>query len=310
MALTRRQVWIFGGAVLGGFVLGTGALMALHAASPPRIADAPAQSAAAITPVASCSFEPLLQAAPHNDAQFSAPAEVVDKTASDVPAYVSVANDAATQSRVRDAEVAFITACRIAGHLLGEQSLELADARYQLARHYTTVAAAGPAGDSQRTEVLRRAETLFDQSMQGYTARFGPPHEKTRLAAAGLTLARQAASLAERLQDVAAPAPEPAASAALLAQAAASPASAAATRSIASERSGTSPAASAATTAGVDTSVMGAAPAPVKKKTKPKPQVDELQRAHEPSPQTVEAEPSQPAAATGDARAGVESSAP
>lgn len=291
MVLTRHPGVLFGGAVLLGFVVGTGALMALHAASPAQVAsDSAGSQSAAITQVASCGFEPLLQPGPERDAQFSAPADVVDKMVSDVAAYISVANDAAMQGRVRDAEVALITACRIAGHLAGAQSTELADARYLLARHYTTVAAASPAVDTQRGEVLRRAETLFDESMQDYTARFGPPHEKTRLAAAGLTMARQAANLAGRLQMAAAAAPAPAASAALLAHAATASAS--------------------ATTAKVDTSVMGAAPA-VKKKPKPKPEVEHRPDDTEREPTThVEATPSRPAAATGDARSVGEASAP
>lgn len=304
MAITWRRGLLFGGAILLGFALGTGALMALQGTSPEQAAnDSAAPQSAAGTTVASCGFEPLLQPAAERDAQFSAPAEVIDKTTSDIAAYVSVAADAATQGRVHDAEVAFITACRIAGHLAGARSLELADTQYQLARHYTTVAAAGPAGDSQRGEVLRRAQTLFDESMQGYTARFGAPHEKTRLAAAGLTLARQAASLAEQFQMAAAAAPGSAASASLLAVA--TPASAAA--------SSVGGASAATATAKVDTSVMGAAPAPPKKKPRPKPQPEvEYRAADAPERDTteVDAAPSRPAAASGDARSGTEPGAP
>jgi hypothetical protein len=301
-----RQGALYGGAVLLGFALGTGALMALRTASP---ADGNAALQSAITPVASCSFEPLLQPAARADAQFNAPAEVTDKTVLDVAAYVSVANDAATQGRIRDAEVAFITACRIAGHLLGAPSLELADTRYQLARHYTTVAAAGPAGDSQRSEVLRRAETLFNESMEGYTARLGPPHEKTRLAAAGLTLARQAASLAGQLQGAVAAATESTAAATLLAQGVRRPASPASAVPMASARSRASRSATASP-ADADTSVMGAAPTPVKKKPKPKPETEAVQREKETDRDTANAGPSSPAAATGDARSRSEASAP
>lgn len=293
MALTWRQGLVVGGVLLAGIALG----VSLMSASPPQAARdtaaAPAQAASAS--VASCGFDPLLQAAPSGDGQFSAPSEVIDKTLSDVAAYASVANDAVARGRVRDAEVALIMACRIAGHLAGAPSQELADTRYQLARHYTMVAAAGPAGDGQRGEVLRRAETLFAESMESYAARFGPPHEKTRLAAAGLTLARQATALAGQLQ--AAEVPPASASATLLALAAAKPASAAS---------------ASATTAKIDTSVMGAAPATVRKKPKPKPEPEMEHRSTNEERGTiqVDAAPDRPAAAAGDARSGAEPAAP
>jgi hypothetical protein len=189
------------------------------------------------------------------DGKFSTDVDVTDKVLSDVAAYTAVANDAAAHGRLRDAEVAFLTACRIAGQVAGADSQEAAQAKYELARNYSalvTAVPASPANDPVRADMLRRAELLYTQSMDGFSAKLGQAHEKTRLAAAGLTLTRQSIAMAGQVK-----APE------VVAAAPAAPAS--------------SPA-SAASAARAATSVMGAAAdpdAPRPKKKKPKPVEDD-----------------------------------
>lgn len=283
MAVTWRQGLLFGLGLLAGLFAGAIALMAwkntpeeqqpqgLHKALPPAVAQAPP-----------CTFEPLLVAAGPQDGKFASTADLTDKTLTDVAAYASVGSDATTHGRVRDAEVAFITSCRIAGHLLGGAAPELAEAKYQLARHYAAVAGAMPAPsmDTTRTDVLQRAQTLFSESADVFAAKYGQAHEKTRLAAASLTLVQQTVALAGQLQqvavvqapDIAAAASAPAAQASSPVVAAATPAPRPKPRAEPKEEG---------SSASSDTSVMGAAPAdpePPKKKPRPKLKVEEWEQ--------------------------------
>lgn len=272
MQISWRQGLVFGIGLLLGILAAAAAVGAWY-----RSTDGKAELHTASGPVApiggqspGCTFEPVLTATSEQDGKFSGAAELTDKTLTDIAAYASVGADAVHNGRVRDAEVALITSCRIAGQIAGAGSTELAEAKYQLARHYITVAAALPAASAQtqRDELLRRSQTLFSESADLFAARRGQAHEKTRLAASGLTLARQTLALAGQLQT--AQAPEAAASAPL-AQASAPMAgvSAAVAGKPKDEKTRTAAASSAP-----DTSVMGAAPEP-KKKARPRPKVED-----------------------------------
>lgn len=205
MAFSWRQGIVFGMGLLLGVMAGAMVLLAWKDSEVQARVDARAggaQQLAAAEPA--CTFDPLLPAVHARDGQFSPPAELGDKTVTDILAYVGVGGDAAANGRVRDAEVALITACRIALQVTGASSAELADAQYELARHYTAVAAASPAADANRAELLKRAETLFARSMDLYASKFGRPHEKASLAAAGVTLARHAGLMTSHLQQASA----------------------------------------------------------------------------------------------------------
>lgn len=200
MAVAWRQALVFG----GGLLLGAGVVTAAIfwgkdlPTAPPAVA-AQQQLISAAGSANACPEEPLLAAAGERDGQFGTRIDVTDKTVTDVIAYIGVGGETAAQGRPRDAEVALLTACRIATGVAGPASVELAEATYQLARHYTAAAAAG-APPEQRGALLQRAEALFSQSRDLYAARYGQPHEKTRLAAAGLTLAKQAGALSAPMQ--------------------------------------------------------------------------------------------------------------
>lgn len=245
MAVAWRQALVFGGGLLLGAGLVTAAIYwgKELPTAPPAVA-AQQQLISAAGSVNVCQDEPLLASAGERDGQFGTRIDVTDKTVTDVTAYIGVGSDTAAQGRPRDAEVALLTACRIAAGVAGPASVELAEAAYQLARHYTAAAAAG-APPEQRSHLLQRAEALFSQSRDLYAARYGQPHEKTRLAAAGLTLTKQAGALSAPMQVAMA------AQAAAVASAASAPASAA-----------SAPRAAASTATVV---------AQVKKKPKPKP---------------------------------------
>ncbi|HSV79014.1 MAG TPA: hypothetical protein VLK85_07375, partial [Ramlibacter sp.] len=105
------------------------------------------------------------------------------------------------EARPRDAEVALIAACRIAGQA-GAGSAPLADVQARLAHHYAAVADADPA---RRGEVLARAESLLAQTVKTYAAALGEQASKTRLAQQRLESLRKPAPGAP--QVVATPAP-------------------------------------------------------------------------------------------------------
>jgi hypothetical protein len=281
-----RQLIVFGGGLLLGVAAGATLFLATknwQSAQQARAAEAREQ--AAVAPASACTEAPLLTPAGAQDGQFGPPSDPTDKTRSDIAAYLSVGSHAASQGRAQDAEISLITACRIAGHLGGEHSPELADAMYQLGRLYLAVAAADPAG-ALREAVLGRAESLFAKSVEAFAAELGQPHEKTRLAAAALTLARQAQALAGPLQAQA--------------EQAAAAASAPVAQAPASAASGP---AAAATTA------MGGPPARKARRLQPEP--EEAQPEDEPAKPVLRrsrpAPPSEPAAepspASGSAQA-------
>ncbi|MDB5744490.1 MAG: hypothetical protein JWR68_2805 [Polaromonas sp.] len=134
-----------------------------------------------------CPLQPAAAPAGENDGKFPLQADVSGLTAADIASFLVVGKTAAANGRSRDAEIAFLMACRVADNLKGADSVESADAKFQLGGHYAQLAlAAGSAGAANRPELLRRAELLYADSLQAYRARYSEGHEKSRSAAEGL----------------------------------------------------------------------------------------------------------------------------
>lgn len=116
--------------------------------------------------------------------------------------------EAVASGRPRDAEASFMNACRTASvDPSGDAALEMADAKYQLARLYSH-SAAGTSRDALRAQ----ARELLTASLQTYTAKFGDKHEKTRFAAQALAELGGAGSapvLARAEKPTAKPTPQP-----------------------------------------------------------------------------------------------------
>jgi hypothetical protein len=151
-----------------------------------------------------CPLRPLLAAAPGGkDGQVFPPAEVDAKTASDIDASLVTGREAAAAGLVRDAEVDFLTSCRVADALKGAGSMASANARYELARHYVTVAD-DPRTSSipDRAALFERAQAYYEDSLQRFRAEWGDDNEKTRFAAQGLEGARAALAQAAHPSDV------------------------------------------------------------------------------------------------------------
>src|SRR5690606_22780062 len=105
-----------------------------------------------------------------------------------ISALLLSGKEAAAAGKARDAEAAFLMACRSAEGLTGDP-VPLADAQYQLGRHYAQLASLPDA--KRRDELLRRAEGLYASSLQAFRRHRGPEHEKTRFAAEGLARVQQ-----------------------------------------------------------------------------------------------------------------------
>ena len=147
-----------------------------------------ADLSAASPPVqrAACPAQPAAPVAGKKDGQFVLQADLSSMGAGDIASFIVLGKEAAASGRLRDAEVAFLMACRVASERKGVDSAESADARYQLGWLYGRLVLEGGASSTRQAELRRRAEQLYGQSLRFYQARYGPSHEKTRFAAQGL----------------------------------------------------------------------------------------------------------------------------
>ncbi|TWO69834.1 hypothetical protein FN976_18640 [Caenimonas sedimenti] len=158
-----------------------------------------------------CEFEPVIKAAGSEDGTSRIPADLTGRTAAGVPPLLVTGKESAAAGRQRDAEVAFLTACRIGRELGPPGSGVYADAKYQLGRHYAMVARTTES-DASRPELLRRARVLYTDALQALRAQHGESHEKTRFAAQGLAALPPAGADDEAPKTAKAdPAPKPAA---------------------------------------------------------------------------------------------------
>jgi outer membrane biosynthesis protein TonB len=205
--------WRSGGlGLVTGVLLGAAGAVALVGQvrdTDPPAAAAPGggtvQQTAATTPVApavSCSFAPVVAVSGREDGMLPLDKDLQGTTSSAVNTLLLTGKEAAAAGKMRDAETAFLMACRSA-ETLKRDPIPLADAHYQLARHYAQ--AASMANASRREELQSRAERLYASSLQAYRTHRGPDHEKTRFAQQGLDALKQQAGLTA----AAAPAPAP-----------------------------------------------------------------------------------------------------
>ena len=219
MQITVRQAAVFVSGLLLGAVAAVWYVRTAH--SPPSVtppspqtgiaaaqptalatrkqaAVAPSGMASAALPHerAACPAQALTASRGAKDGQFVMQPNVDAKTASDIPSFILAGKEAAAAARPHDAEIAFLMACRVADKLKGPDSVESADARYQLGRHYATLArAAGTATGAGRAELLRRAQVAYSDSVETYHAKYGDANEKTRYAAEGLAGVLQSPSV-------------------------------------------------------------------------------------------------------------------
>jgi hypothetical protein len=164
-----------------------------YASSPPPTARsmgaAPASTAFLTAVAGNCDMAPMLPAAGNGDGRESLQARPAAASTSEVASLILAGKEAAAAGRQRDAEIDFLNACRNAAALQDGDGIPIADAMYQLGRHYANV---GAFGAPRSQELFQRAERLYSASLEAYRARYGDGHEKTRFAQEGLKSVQQA----------------------------------------------------------------------------------------------------------------------
>jgi len=225
--------WQKGVLFVGGVALGASAAVLgvmgwddehdAEGAQPARSMGAPAAAASAPSATAladECDLKPILPRKADDDGRVALQARPAAGSEGEVATLILDGKEAAAANRQRDAEILFLNACRNAARVQGDP-LPLANAMYQLGRHYANVAAFG---GQPAKELFGRAERLYSASYLAYQAKLGPEHEKTRFAEEGLKTVQQvtgrsgpvvpsAQAPASAAQAAAAPQPAPAASA-------------------------------------------------------------------------------------------------
>lgn len=199
MAIPWRKATLFGGALLAGVAAGAIGMMSLRGGDGPyanspapathTMGAAPASTAFLSAVAGNCEVAPLLPAGGEGDGQEVLQAKAAAVSAEAVRSLILSGKEAAASGRQRDAEVAFLNACRNAAVLKEGDGAPLADAMYQLGRHYANAAAFGAPGAG---DLMQRAERLYSASLEAYRARYGEDHEKTRFAREGLTTVQHA----------------------------------------------------------------------------------------------------------------------
>ena len=170
---------------------------------------APHSAALASVQLAACPQQPATVAAGEKDGKFPLQVDESHLIAADIASFIFLGRDAAVAGRLRDAELAFLMSCRVADKLKGADSVESADARYELGSHYAKVALEGSsAAGANRAELLRRAELLYSDSLHVYRLKYGEAHEKSRFATEGLAAVHQTLAQAQTVQPASAPVPK------------------------------------------------------------------------------------------------------
>lgn len=193
----RKNLLAGAGLLVAGVAAGAIGMMSLrggdgpYASSPPtRSMGAAPASTAFITAVAgNCELAPILPGAGDGDGRAVLQSKPGAGTADEVASLILSGKEAAAAGRQRDAEVDFLNACRNAAALPDADPIPLADAMYQLGRHYANV---GAFGSPKAKELYQRSERLYSASLEAFRARYGAEHEKTRFAQEGLTTVQHA----------------------------------------------------------------------------------------------------------------------
>jgi hypothetical protein len=216
--------WRTTGLFLATFLVGSAAVLAAYLGgigTPVRKVNVPARSVVAATPAAkpvvvpvaaqpalaaatTCPSQPLAQARGHGDGRFMLEAALASNAQADPSAFVTVAREAASQGRMRDAEVAWMAACHVAERSAGARSAPVAELKSQMGQHYAALAAR-EGGDAARDALLQRATALYSESADAFAAALGKNASRTRMAQQRLASLRAPATLQAAARQPAAP---------------------------------------------------------------------------------------------------------
>jgi hypothetical protein len=164
-SITWREASFAASGVVLGAAISALVMTVLQSAGKPQAAAPPTpaaqQAVSAVRPSAPCPLQPAAAKTGGSDGRFQMPEELHKYGPGDAGAFMVIGKEAAAEGRLRDAEIAFLMACRVADRFKGAESVEAANARVQLALHYETLAQLDSAADGAgRSELQRRAQLL------------------------------------------------------------------------------------------------------------------------------------------------------
>jgi uncharacterized protein YecT (DUF1311 family) len=191
---------------LSGVVVGAALATALafflrEPAGTEQVAPVQRQAVQKLPDSVACPSSPVVVAAPGTDGRASF------EGTTNASASIVKGKEAAAAGLDRDAEAAFLAACKVPVPAGDEKAnLLRADAMYNLARHYASLAEEGA---SHRDELLKRASTLLEHSLAVYQSQLGQSNEKVKFALQAIAAIReepkQAAAQEERVAAVSRP---------------------------------------------------------------------------------------------------------
>lgn len=198
MAMSWVQVSVFTAALAFGGAAALWWVLERRGEPQPTAADAPVASEVAALagsvgerPAQGCGFDPLIRPTGAGDGQRQLPALDAGVEPGTISSWIRSGKETAAGGRMRDAELAFLGACRAAEQM--EDPARVAEAKYQLARHYSHVArSAEGLPDDRREDLLERSERLYGDSLLAFRRLYGDTHDSTRFAALGLERVRTA----------------------------------------------------------------------------------------------------------------------
>jgi uncharacterized protein YecT (DUF1311 family) len=158
--------------------------------------------------IAACSLQPITAVADKTDGRLPLQTGVAGLVAADIASFIVLGRESAASGRSRDAEIAFLMACQVADKLKGVDSVESAQARYELGSHYARLALDGSATTAPNRDTLRsQAERLYSDSLHLYHITYGQAREKSAFTSQGPVPVQQTLAQGESLQPAPAPIP-------------------------------------------------------------------------------------------------------
>jgi hypothetical protein len=216
VALTQGHAAVFASAFALAAVAAMGAWLLPSADSSP-IPDqaktgslAPPPMALASSQISACPLQPITAVADKYDGRLPLQPGVAGLVAVDIASFIVVGRESAASGHSRNAEVAFLMACQLADKFKGVDSVESAQARYELGSHYARLALDGsPATAPNRDQLRSHAERLYSDSLHVYHFAYGQLREKPAVASQDLVPVQPTLAQGESLLTAPAQPPMP-----------------------------------------------------------------------------------------------------
>jgi hypothetical protein len=212
VALTQGRPAVFVSALALAAAAAVGAWILPSADSSPVPSQPKAGSLATLasSQIAACPLQSITAVADKTDGRLPLQAGVAGLVAADITSFIVLGREAAASGRSRDAEVAFLMACQVADKLKGIDSVESAQARYELGSHYARLALDGsPATAPNRDQLRSHAERFYSDSLHLYHFTYVQIREKPAFASQEPVPVQQTLAQGESLQPTPTAAPIP-----------------------------------------------------------------------------------------------------